>query len=112
MKRALVIIVALTILSSVPVHWANAAAESQGWTLFNEAKALSDKATSKEDLERTVTLYLEALSIFEKAQDRKGTAFTHHNLGMIYYNLSQYRQGAATQRKSFGRSAAPGQPEE
>ncbi|MGO9119055.1 MAG: CHAT domain-containing protein [Desulfomonilaceae bacterium] len=84
--RTLLIVVLTCLLPAL--GWAQS--EKQGITIYNQAKELQNKARSRQDLEKAVEKYQEALRIFEKARFEKGKGVTLNNIGLVYDSWGQY----------------------
>jgi tetratricopeptide (TPR) repeat protein len=69
-----------------------AQSEKEGIALFNEANELRTKAHSKEDREKALQKYQEALEIFRKVRSEKRQATTLTSMGAVYASRSQYQQ--------------------
>ncbi len=64
--------------------------EKQGITILKQANELKNKARTREDLEKAVEKYQEALRIFEKTRSEKGKGVILSNIGNIYGSWGQY----------------------
>jgi tetratricopeptide (TPR) repeat protein len=62
----------------------------QGVALLNEGRELADKAHSKEDKEKAMTKFQQALEIFHKNKSEKNEANALYRLGSVYSDLSHY----------------------
>lgn len=91
MFRRLVLIPALVVvlcaLVSSPLL---AQSKQEGIRLFNDAKALKDKAQSNADLQRAVQKYQQALAILERVGFKQGIGATANNLGNVFKDWGQY----------------------
>jgi tetratricopeptide (TPR) repeat protein len=72
--------------------------------LKKEAEDLRDKSGSKEDREKAVRKYKQALTIYEKLGDSQGVASVYTGLGILYSYLGQYDEGENHFEKSLSLS--------
>jgi tetratricopeptide (TPR) repeat protein len=84
--KAPVLVAIFTLLSAVCF----AQDKNQGLRLFHEAQALENKAASKEDHEKAISRYEQALVIFEREGYEKGVSATVGNLAQIYKEMGEY----------------------
>jgi tetratricopeptide (TPR) repeat protein len=92
MKRILAQVAVLTAFVILLPCPGSAASEKQGIDAFKQATELRTKARSKQDREKALEKYQEALEIFRAVKSEKGQANTWNAIGLIYVSRSQYRQ--------------------
>ena len=78
-----------------------AQSESQTNNLAKEAKTIFDSAKSKDDYQRAVQKYEEALKINEKVKSEKGIGLCSYQLGVIQFKLGQYQRELEYYEKSL-----------
>jgi len=87
---------AYTALIIVPFYllpalvWAQS--EKQGVALYNQAKDISTKAKSNQDLEKAIDKYQQALKIFENTGSTKLNGGTLHEIGFVYQRLGRHQK--------------------
>jgi len=91
------LIIALTLLPSA----GSAQSRKDGERLFGEAKALQEKASSKEDVEKAIRKYEQALNIFEQVGYGPGIGMTVGNIGVAYQDLGEYSKAIKLHEKSL-----------
>jgi len=69
-----------------------AQSEQQGIFVLKEAKEIQYKARSREDSEKALRKYEEALRIFERAGSQKGRYVVLNNIAWVYRDCAQYRK--------------------
>ena len=79
----------------------SAQSEKQGIAIFNEAKDLYGKARSKEDREKALMKYQQALEIFRKARSDKWQGVCLNQLGFVYHNFGHYSKALEHYEKSL-----------
>ncbi len=78
-----------------------AQSKDQGIRLFEEAKALQEKARSNSDVQRAVQKYQQALAIFERAGFKQGIGVTANNLGVLFKDQGQHVKAVEYYEKSL-----------
>ncbi len=101
MKRILLPVLILWAVSMTLPSLATADSVKKGVDLFNEAKALNAKAQSKEDREKALAKFQEALEIFKKDNSKKDQANTINWMASVYAALGQYQKAVEVYRKEL-----------
>jgi len=85
------LLMVMVLLPSVGLPAGSVQGEKEGIAIFKEADELRMKARSKEDKERALAKYEQALEIFRRAGS-KWQGPTLNNIALVYRDTSQYQQ--------------------
>jgi tetratricopeptide (TPR) repeat protein len=100
-KRISLFIVLLGVVIAFFPPLGSAQSEKQGIAIFNEAHALQKNARSKEDLEKTLTRFQQALDIFRRVKSEKSEGETLHYMGSVQERLGQYQKAVEYYEKAL-----------
>ena len=111
MKRICALIAVLWMLfilfPSIGLPAVPAQGEKEGIAIFNEGQAIWQKAKTKENWEKALKKYEQALEIFKRAKSDKWQAPTLNNIGLAYKNMGQnqkaleyYEKGLVLHKKT------------
>jgi len=75
--------------------------KEEGIRLFNEAKALEEKARNRSDLENAVAKFEQVLKIFEQVGFKQGIDATANNLGGVYLAWGQHPKAVEYYEKAL-----------
>ena len=101
MKRLSALIAVLWVMLIFCPSIGLAQSEKEGIVIFNEAKGLRDKARSKEDKEKALQKYQQALEIFERTKSDKLQGITLGIIGQIYNSWRQYQKALEYYEKAL-----------
>lgn len=80
-----------------------AQSREEGINLFNEARSIQENARSREDLEKAVDKYEQAVRIFESVRFNQGIGVTSNSIGMIYSYWGSYDKAVEHFEKSLAK---------
>ena len=111
MLKQFVFVVAIAVWTCVVASPLMAQSKEEGMKLVDQAETLRQRAQSKEDLQRAVEKYGQALGIFERISEKmksespeidKGKATALNGLGLIYCSRGEYKKADECLNKAKG----------